>query len=524
MTASSTRNGANPYLIAVAVSLAAFMEVLDTTIVNVALTHIGGSLAASQDESTWVVTSYLVANGIVLPLSGWLAGVMGRKAYFLLSIAGFTAASFACGISTSLPMLIVFRLLQGLAGGGLQPMQMSIVMDAFPPEKRGTAFGITGMTMIIAPILGPTLGGLITDNFSWPWIFFMNIPVGILALFSVNRLVSDPAHAKAQGLLSIDYFGLGLVVVGLGALQIVLDKGQEEDWFASQFILFFTVVSAVSMSAAVIWLLRQKDPIIDIRLFANRSFGMASLMIFFVGFVLYGSSTLLPLLLQSEFGYDATMAGLVLSPGGLALVFLMPIVGKLVNKFHARSLIALGMCVVSIGMWMTSYITPQTDYDAFVTMRVVQVLGLPFLFIPSSTMAFSDIPAEKGSKASALFSLIRNLGGSIGISILLSYVSRHEQLHQNTLSERLSPGYPAYRNLLSHYTDAIMALGSTQAAAGMSALNRIYQQLLSQSAILAYCDAFRLLAVIILILAFLTLLMPRNRLAGEMPPKPAAAH
>ena len=502
----------NPFLIAVVVSLAAFMEVLDTTIVNVALSHIGGSFAASQDESTWVLTSYLVANGIVLPLSGWLAGVMGRKNYFLLSIIGFTATSFACGISTSLPMLIVFRLLQGLAGGGLQPMQMSIVMDAFPPEKRGTAFGITGMTMIVAPILGPTLGGLITDNFNWRWIFFMNVPVGALAFILVKRLVEDPLHAKAKGLLSIDYIGLSLVVLGLGALQVVLDKGQEEDWFDSHFIVMFSCISAIALLAAIFWLLRQKDPVIDIRLIATRSFGMSCLMVFFIGFALYGSSTLLPLLVQSQFGYDATQAGLVLSPGGLVLVFLMPVVGKLVNKFQASYLITLGMLTLSTGMWFTSYVTPQSDYNTFVLMRIVQVLGLPFLFIPSSTMAFSDIPPEKSSKASALYALLRNLGGSVGISILSSYVSRHEQIQQNLLAEHLSPANPAYRAILSKYTDAIMAAGNPHAAAGASAMSRLYQELLNQSAILAYADAFRFLAEIILILAFLALLMPRHEI------------
>ncbi|QWF69880.1 DHA2 family efflux MFS transporter permease subunit [Methylomonas paludis] len=498
----------NPYLIAVVVSLAAFMEVLDTTIVNVALAHIGGSLAASPDESTWVLTSYLVANGIVLPLSGWLAGVMGRKNYFLLSIVGFTLTSFACGLATSLPMLIVFRLLQGLAGGGLQPMQMAIVMDAFPLEKRGTAFGITGLTMIVAPILGPTLGGFITDSFNWRWIFFMNVPIGLLALILVKRLVQDPVHAQAKGLLSIDYIGLGLVVLGLGALQVVLDKGQEDDWFSSHFIIFFSIVCVVSLLAAVVWLLRQPDPVIDLRLMQNRSFGMASLMIFFVGIALYSSSTLLPLLVQTEFGYDATTAGLVLSPGGLALVILMPVVGKLVNRFQASYLIALGMLLVSGGMWLTSFITPQSDYEHFVLMRVFQVLGLPFLFIPSSTLAFSGIPPEKSSKASALFSLIRNLGGSIGISLVLSYVARHQQLHQTVLVEHLNAANPGYVELLAQYTRHAAGSG---VEAGRQALNRIYQQLLSQSSILAYCDAFRLLAVITLGLAGIALLMPKHR-------------
>ncbi|WP_347986798.1 DHA2 family efflux MFS transporter permease subunit [Methylomonas sp. AM2-LC] len=524
MTLPTNKPVPNPYLIAVVVSLAAFMEVLDTTIVNVALSHIGGSFAASQDESTWVLTSYLVANGIVLPLSGWLAGVLGRKNYFMLSIVGFTLTSFACGVSTSMGMIIVFRLLQGLAGGGLQPIQMSIVMDAFPPEKRGTAFGITGLTMIVAPILGPTLGGFITDSFNWRWIFFMNVPVGILAFILVKRLVQDPPHAKATGLISIDYIGLSLVVLGLGALQIVMDKGQEEDWFDSHFIQAFTAISIISLSAAVAWLLRQKDPIIDIRLLANRSFGMASLMVFFIGFTLYGSSALLPLMVQSQYGYDATLAGLVLSPGGLVLVFLMPLVGKLVNKFQARYLIAFGMLAVSIGMWLTSFVTPQSDYNHFVLMRVVQVIGLPFLFIPSSTMAFSDISPEKGNKASALYALLRNLGGSVGISILSSYVSRHEQIHQNILTEHFIPTQPAYQTLLAHYTANIMAMGSSRLQAGLSAMNKLYQELLSQSAILAYSDAFRLLSTITLILALLAFLMPRQRSGKPLSQDSTPAH
>jgi DHA2 family multidrug resistance protein len=419
-------------------------------------------------------------------------------------------------------MIVVFRLLQGLAGGGLQPIQMSIVMDAFPPEKRGTAFGITGMTMIVAPILGPTLGGYITDSFNWRWIFFMNVPVGILAFLLVKRLVTDPEHAKGTGLVSLDYIGLSLVVLGLGALQVVLDKGQEEDWFASHFIQAFSVLSVVALAAALVWLSRQKDPIIDIRLLSTRSFGMACLMIFFVGFALYGSSALLPLMLQSQFGYDATLAGLVLSPGGLVLVFLMPFVGKMVNKFQARTLIGFGMLALSCGMYYTSFISPQDDYDHFVMMRLAQVIGLPFMFIPSSTLAFSDIPPEKGSKASALYALLRNLGGSVGISILSSYVVRHQQIHQAVLVEHLAPTQPAYRFLLNQYTQAIIASGSNAATAALSASSKLYQELLAQASLLAYSDAFRFLSAITLLLAVCSLLMPRTR--KHAAPVELAAH
>ena len=512
----------NPYLIAMVVSMAAFMEVLDTTITNVSLSHIAGSLAASQDESTWVLTSYLVANGIVLPLSGWLANVLGRKNYFMMSIAAFTAASFACGIADSLPMLIVFRLIQGLAGGGLQPMQQSIVMDAFPPDKRGTAFAITGVTMIIAPVLGPTLGGLITDNFSWRWIFFINIPVGLLALALIDRLVEDPPHAKAQGAKSIDYIGLSLVALGLGCLQIVLDKGQEDDWFSSNFICFFAAVTAFSLITGVFWLLRQKDAVIDLRLLKTRSFGLACLMVFFVGFSLYGGSTLLPLLVQSQFGYDATTAGLVLSPGGLFLIFLMPVAGKLVAKIQPRFLIAFGMFTISLGMFLTSGLTPQVSYGTFVFARIMQVIGLPFLFIPSGTMAFSSIPPERSNKASALYSLMRNLGGSFGISLLLSYLQRHQQVHQNYMVEHMSQASAGYSNTLAQYAATITSAGHGNAIAIATA--KLYRTVQVQSSILAYADTFRLLAIICFVLGFVALfLMPKVDLHKKPSPE-ATAH
>jgi len=514
----------NPMLIAVAVSLAAFMEVLDTTITNVSLSHIAGSLAATQDESTWVLTSYLVANGIILPLSGWLAGVMGRKNFFMLCIAGFTAASFACGIANSLPMLIGFRLLQGLAGGGLQPTQQAIIMDSFPPEKRGTAFGITGITMIVAPILGPTLGGFITDNFSWRWIFFMNIPVGILAFFLVSRMVKDPDHAKAQGVGSIDYIGLGLIAVGLAAMQIVLDKGQEDDWFSSHLIVTCTIISVICLAAGIIWIWPQKNPVIDFKLLEIPSFGLACVVILAVGFALYGCSTLLPLLLQSQFGYDATLAGLVLSPGGLAVIFLMPIAGKLVNKIQARYLIGFGMFVTSIGMWVTMHVTPQSSYGTFVIMRILQVAGLPFLFVPCSTLAFSHIPKEKSSKASALYALMRNLGGSFGISILLSYVTRHQQMHQTYLAGHLPPSSDAYRFNIAQYTHIMISHGITAAAAAKLAVGKMYQELIKQSTILAYTDTFQLVGIVLFILACCTLFMPGNKLHKKPDPDAAPVH
>jgi DHA2 family multidrug resistance protein len=514
----------NPWAIAMAVSLAAFMEVLDTTITNVSLSHIAGTLGASQDESTWVLTSYLVANGIVLPLSGWLSGVMGRKRFFMTCIAAFTAASFACGMSNSLGMLIFFRLVQGLAGGGLQPTQQAIILDAFPLEKRGAAFAATGITMIVAPILGPTLGGYITDNFSWQWIFFMNVPVGALAFLLVGRMVKDPPHAEAKGLLSIDYIGLSLVALGLGALQIVLDKGQQEDWFDSNFIRYCAAMSAVCLTAAVFWLLRQKDAIIDLRLLMKPSFGMACMMIFFMGFCLYGGSTLLPILVQSEFGYDATLAGLILSPGGLAVVFLMPIVGKMVNYVPARYLIALGMAICGFGMWLTMHVTPQSSYGVFVFMRIFQVLGLPFLFIPISTLAFMDVAKEKSSKASAVYAMARNLGGSVGIAILTSYVVRHQQIHQVTLANHMTSSDIGYKMALSRSIHCFMAHGKTLAEATQASMAHFYHELLHQANMLAFSDAFSAMATLMWVLAIVALFMPNNNPHAKKSTAEAPAH
>jgi len=524
MSAPAASSAYNPWAVAIVVSLAAFMEVLDTTITNVSLSHIAGTLGASQDESTWVITSYLVANGIVLPLSGWLSGVFGRKRFFMLCIGAFTAASFACGMSNSLSMLIFFRLLQGFAGGGLQPIQQAIIIDAFPPEKRGLAFGITGITMIVAPILGPTLGGYITDNFSWEWIFFMNVPVGMLAFWLVGKMVEDPPHAKAKGLISIDYIGLGLVALGLAALQVVLDKGQQEDWFDSQFITIFAVISGISLIAAVIWMLRQKDPVIDLRLLAKPSFGLACMMMFFTGFCLYGGSTLLPILVQSQYGYDATLAGLVLSPGGFAVVLFMPIAGRLVNYVPARYLIAIGMTACTYGMWSTMHISPQTNYGAFVVMRITQVLGFPFLFVPISTLAFMQIPKEKSSNASAIYAMARNLGGSIGIAVLTSYVSRHQQIREAYLTHNLLPSSAVYRNAYSQILHAALAHGSNLAAATHTATATLYRSLLHQAGILAFSDAFLLMASITGTMALIALFMPYNNPHARKPAAAEALH
>lgn len=512
----------NPLLVSIAVSLAAFMEVLDTTIANVALSHISGSIGASSEESTWVLTSYLVSNGIVLPLSGWFSGLMGRKNFFILCILGFTLTSFMCGIATSLPMLIVFRLLQGLAGGGLQPTQQAIIKDSFPPEKLGMAFAITGITTVLAPILGPTLGGYITDNFNWRWIFFMNVPVGLLAAFLVKILVQDPPSAQKQKVSSIDYIGLSLIALGLGALQIVLDKGQQEDWFDSSFIVLFSFIAVAGLILAVFWLLQQKNPVVELKLFAIPSFGMPCLMIFFVGFALYSSSTLLPMLVQANFGYDATLSGLVLSPSGIATLFVMPVAGRLVNIIQARYLISFGMLMTAVGLWATGLVTPQTDYTTFVLVRILQMIGLPFLFVPASTLAFSKIPPASSSNASAIVSLMRNLGGSIGISLVTSLLAHKQQIQQSNLVQHLTNADPGYRSALANYTQRMVDLGMPAAQASTSAMGQIYKELLHQASILAYRDVYNLIAIILVALAGIALFMPRNK--PQKKTAPAATH
>jgi len=503
---------ARPFLVAFAVSLAAFMEVLDTTIANVALSHIAGSLGAGAEESTWVLTSYLVSNGIVLPLSGWLSALMGRKNFFIACILGFTLTSFMCGISTSLPMLILFRLLQGLAGGGLQPSQQAIIKDSFPPEKLGMAFAITGITIVLAPILGPTLGGYITDNFNWRWIFFMNVPVGILAAILVKLLVQDPPTAQKKKVDSIDYTGLGLIALGLGALQIVLDKGQQEDWFDSSFIIVCSCISAVCLVLAVYWLLRQKNPVVELRLFKIPSFGMPCIMMFFVGFALYSSAVLLPMLVQTNFGYDATLSGLVLSPSGIATLLMMPVVGRLVGFIQAKYLIAFGMFATAFGMWATGFITPQTDYNTFVLVRILQTIGLPFLFVPASTLAFSKVSAASSSNASAIISLMRNLGGSIGIALVTNKLVHSQQIQQSYLAQHVTVSDPGFQSAIQSYTRTITDLGVPASQAAAAAMGRIYQVLLRQSSILAFRDAYSFVAGIMVLLGVLALFMPGNAL------------
>lgn len=500
----------NPWILAIIVSIATFMEVLDTTITNVSITHIAGSLGADQDQSTWVLTSYLVANGIVLPLSGWLSDYLGQKRFFLICIAGFTIASFMCGAATSLGMLIFFRLLQGLAGGGLQPTQQAIILDLFPPEKRGAVFGITGVTLILAPIIGPTLGGWITDNFDWRWIFFINIPVGITLFMLISAYLPESEHRSGK---RIDFIGMGLLALGLGALQIMLDKGQQEDWFNSNLIITLTVITVISLTSAVVWLFKSEEPIVNLRLMKIPSFGISWILIFFTGFSLYGSTALLPLLLQSHFGYDATTAGLVISPGGIVIIAFMALAGRLINKVPVRNLVMFGLALSTLGMINSMiHIDPDMSYEMFVWVRISQVMGIPFLFLPVSAAAFMHVPKEQNNKASALFSLSRNLGGSFGIALMTAFLSRQTQMAQARMVEHANPANPIFQQAMQQLTGVYH---STKGA-----MAHLYMELNSQASLIAYRNTFGLLACVMAFGVFLALFLPSKPAAAA----PGGAH
>jgi DHA2 family multidrug resistance protein len=489
------RPRANPWAIALVVTMATFMEVLDTSIANVSLPHIAGNLSAGSDESTWVLTSYLVSNAIILPISGWLSTIMGRKRFYMTCVALFTVSSFLCGFAPNLGMLIFFRILQGLGGGGLAPSEQAILADTFEPAQRGIAFAIYGIAVVTAPAVGPTLGGFITDNYSWRWIFFINIPVGIISLILTNRLVEDPPYLRGRKAGRIDYVGLILIAVGLGALQIVLDKGQREDWLGSPFIVTYTVVATVGILAAIVWEWNYDHPIIELRLLQSRTFFISTCAMFMLGVVLFGTTLLLPQMLQELFGYTAQEAGMVLSPGGIAVILLLPAVGILISKMDARYMIAFGFAVTSIGMFHFSSLTLDISFPEAVWSRVLQASGLAFLFIPIQTASYIGMPREKSNSISGISNLARNIGGSVGISFVTTILARRAQYHQSVLTEHMGTSSPVFRGTLSGTTNLLMQHGSNAVAATHQAYGLLYNTVGRQAAFLAYLDTFWILAV-----------------------------
>ena len=512
------RPAVNPWIIAVAVTLATFMEVLDTSIANVALPHIAGSLSAGQDESTWVLTSYLVSNAIVLPLSGWLSSIVGRKRFYMGCVALFTISSFLCGFAPNLAMLIVFRVLQGAGGGGLQPSEQAILADTFPPAKRGMAFAVYGIAVVTAPAIGPTLGGWITDNFSWRWIFFVNIPVGILSLLLTARLIQDPPYFRRRKLseTSIDYVGLGFLALGLGALQILLDKGQREDWFESQFIIVLAVISAASLLFVLFWEWRHKDPVVDLHLFRDRNFATSNFLMFMLGFVLLGSTLLLPLFSQTLLGYTAEQAGMALSPGGFVIMLLLPLVGFLLSRYQPRYLLLFGLSVLSFALLHMTRFDLNVDFGTLVMARVFQGVGLAFLFVPINTAAYSFLPREKNNAASGLMNLARNIGGSVGISFVTTLLARRAQYHQARLSENLTAANPEFQDAMRGLTARFSTGGFGPGSATEHAYALLQGNVIRHATMLAYIDCFWLLGTLILCLLPVVFLMRKAKASGAV--------
>ncbi|HTZ60349.1 MAG TPA: DHA2 family efflux MFS transporter permease subunit [Acidobacteriaceae bacterium] len=506
----------NPWLIAASVALAAFMEVLDTSIANVALPHIAGSLGASADQSTWVLTSYLVSNAIVLPMGAWAASVIGRKNFFMLCIVIFTTSSFLCGIAPTLGLLLLFRVFQGAGGGGLQPMAQAIMADSFEPAKRGLAFSLYGIVAVLAPSIGPTLGGWITDNYSWNWIFYINIPVGILTLFLTNRLVEDPPFQKSdrKNLYRIDYIGVAFLVISMGALQITLDKGEEKDWFGSHFIVGFALTFIISFIALILWEFHAEKPLIDLTLFKFKNFAVCAFLMLLTGGLLNATTVLQPQFLQQDLGYTATIAGLSLSAGGLVLLVVMPMAGQAVGRFPARNLIAMGFLIFAIGYFYTARnLSLLISFPFASLLRVVQIVAIPFVFISVTTAAYFGMPPEKNNQVSGLINFVRNIGGSILISITNAMVTERAQWHQSVLSGNTNPSDSIYQQNVDALRNTLdMTAGK---ANGLHlAQGQLYQQLQAQTQALAYVDVYWVLCFAALLMVPLAYLLDRNQPGG----------
>jgi DHA2 family multidrug resistance protein len=497
----------NPWLIAASVMLATFMEVLDTSVANVALPHIAGNLSATPEEATWVLTSYLVSNAIILPAANWLGRFFGRKRFLIVCVIIFTASSALCGAATSLGMLIVARIAQGAGGGALQPIAQAVLMESFPREKRGSAMAVFGLGVVVAPIIGPTLGGWITDNYSWRWIFYINIPIGILAVLMTNAFVEDPPYIREQRPGRIDYIGFGLMALALGTMQLVLDKGQEEEWFASSFITSFVIISAVSAIIFVIWELRSKEPIVDLRVLVNRNFAVGTSLMIVLGIVLYGTIAMLPLFLQTLMGYPAVMSGMAVSPRGLGAIASMLIVGRLINRVRGRYLVMFGFSVLAYSIYQFGKINLEISISSIVWPNIISGFAMGFIFVPLTTMALGTLSNEQMGNASGVFNLMRNTGGSVGIATVATMLSRGAQAHQAAMVSHLTPYDPAFQERVRQISSGVAARGGS--AGTQQAFAGIYGTLLRQATVLSYIDIFRLLAFLCLLCIPATLLFER---------------
>lgn len=503
----------NPWIIAISVMLGTFMEVLDTTVVNVSLPHIAGSLSASTDEATWVLTSYLVANAIVLPLTGWLANQFGRRRILLISVAGFTFFSFLCGIAPNLPALIIFRVFQGATGGGLQPLSQAILLEAFPPEQRGKAMAFWALGIVVAPMLGPVLGGWITDSYSWRWLFYINMPIGAAAVVMASLFIFDPPYIR-RGTGGVDYWGIGFLALGIGALQIMLDKGQEEDWFASHFIM---VLAILAIGGLLIFLVRElmtSNPVVHLNVFKVRTYTTGVFLMTVMGFVLYGSTVLIPLWLQTLMGYSALEAGMAMLPRGMGSFLFMPIVGILMNKIEPRKLLATGLVVCSFSLYQLSRLNLNAGYWDIFWPQLLQGTSLGLLFVPLTTVTNDPIPRHEMGNATSLFNLMRNIGASIGIASVTTIVFRHTQSHINDLSQFVNSMSPQTQATFDSIKAALMARGMDASTASHQAYAAMFGMVQQQASMMAYSDAFFLLSILFIFMLPLILIMKKPTKQG----------
>jgi DHA2 family multidrug resistance protein len=506
----------SPWAIALVVTMATFMELLDTSISNVSLPHIAGGLGTSYDESTWVLTSYLVANAIILPMSAWLSRAFGRKRYYMICVALFTASSFLCGVAPSLAMLIVFRVMQGVGGGGLAPVEQAILVDTFPKEKLGGAFALYSMAMVTAPAIGPPLGGWITDNFSWRWVFFINVPIGILSLLLSSRLVHDPVEfteerkqVRRSGHLRIDYVGITLIAVGFACLEVVLDRGERDDWLESHFIATFLAIAVIAIAIAIWWEWRHDDPVVELTLLRERNFAIANVYYFLFAFGLFGSTVLIPEMLQTLYGYTATDAGLVLGPGAAVVTLMAPLVVRILPRIGAKRMLAFSFTIAALSFFYYSGMTPETDYFHFALARAFQGFGYAFMFVPVTQLAYSYLPKNKNNKGSSLTNLCRNWGASFGISFVTTMLERRTQYHQSVLVGNLTSADASVQQFVKTSSHFLVTRGATTPDAIHQAYGMVESMMTQQAAMLAFMDCFHLLAIVVLAGLPLALLIKR---------------
>ena len=507
----------NPWLIAVLVALATFMEVLDTTIANVALPYIAGGLGVSEDEASWVVTTYLVANAIILTASSYLARRVGRKRFFLICLALFTASSILCGIAWNLQALLLFRILQGFGGGGMVPVAQSILADSFPPAKRGQAFALFGVAVVVAPVVGPTLGGWLSDNVSWHWCFLINAPVGAFALAAIALVLPGARPGEQRQGARFDLIGFALVATFLGTLEVVLDRGLEDDWFGSRFIVEMTTICVLAFVAMIPWEMTRRNPAVDVRMVATRQFGACFLVMLATGAILLATTQFLPLLVQQDFGYTATWAGLVLSPGGVVTMFMMFVAGRLSGKVQPKYLIVAGAVIIALSMHRLTNVYGDVGFWFLAHSRMLYGVGLPLIFVSITAASYDGIPQDRTDQASALINAARNTGGSIGISIASNMLSHREQFHQSRLVEHAIPSSVQYQDTLQQATNYFIAHGSALAQAHQQAIDWIGQQLQAQASFLAYMDVFWVLMLIALAAVPLGLALRKVKLGGAAP-------